>query len=127
MPQKGQKGFQPGEKRMAGSGRAPGTPNKTTREAREAIVAFVDKETGRLERLLDKIEHGVPLLDENNQQRLCDNHMPRWIIPPDPAKAFDAIQSVIEYSVPKLARTELTGKDGKELVLVQAAKHDAEL
>jgi hypothetical protein len=31
--------------------------------------------------------------------------------------AFDCFTSLVEYHVPKLARTELTGKDGESLVV----------
>ena len=35
-----------------------------------------------------------------------------YVVDPNPEKAFSLFQSVIEYHVPKLARTEMTGKDG---------------
>lgn len=68
--------------------RAKGTPNKATAAAREAIAKFVDGNAHRLTRWLDSVA-------ETN-----------------PAKAFELYQSVIEYHVPKLARTELTGNNG---------------
>lgn len=63
-------------------GRKGGTPNKTTLQAREAIAAFVDNNACRLQEWLDRIA------DE------------------DPEKAFSLFQSVIEYHIPKLARSE---------------------
>lgn len=79
-------------------GRAPGTPNKATQEARQAIGMFVDKNASRLTKWLDQVAEGMPEYD----------------IKPNPAKAFELFQSVVEYHVPKLARTEteVTGKDG---------------
>jgi hypothetical protein len=68
-------------------------PNKATKSAREAIAAFVDQQTPRLNRLLEQIE----------QQD-------------GPAAAFRCIMDTVEYHVPKLARTELTGKDGADLM-----------
>ena len=41
----------------------------------------------------------------------------KYIVPPNPAKAFDMFQSVVEYHVPKLARMEVTGNDDKPLVI----------
>jgi len=38
-------------------------------------------------------------------------------VQPNPAKAFDMFQSVVEYHIPKLARTELTGSDTKPVVV----------
>ena len=67
-----------------------GKPNKATAAAREAIAMFVDNNAHRLEGWLDEVA----------QQ--------------NPEKAFQLFQSVVEYHVPKLARTEqtLTGADG---------------
>jgi hypothetical protein len=80
-------------------GRAPGTPNKATNEARQAIALFVDSNAHRLTEWLDAVADGDPERD----------------IKPNPAKAFELFQSVVEYHIPKLARTELTGKDGGDL------------
>jgi len=78
------------EKRPRIGGRQKGTPNKITNEAREAIAMFVDNNAHRLEGWLEQVA-------EKN-----------------PEKAFQLFQSVIEYHIPKLARTEqtLTGADG---------------
>lgn len=66
-------------------GRATGTPNKATKDARQAIATFVDENADRLSGWLDRVA--------------ADN----------PAKAFELFQSVVEYHIPKLARTELSG------------------
>lgn len=68
----------------SGQGRPAGTPNKATAQAREAIAMFVDKNAHRLEGWLDQVA--------------AEN----------PAKAFELFQSVVEYHIPKLARTENT-------------------
>jgi hypothetical protein len=78
------------------NGRKKGVPNKATREAREAIAMFVESNTDKLQGWLDKIAEESPLA------------------------AFDRFMSVVEYHIPKLARTEHTGADGKgpvELVI----------
>lgn len=69
-------------------GRAPGTPNKATQDARQAIAFFVDSNAHRLTEWLDLVA--------------AEN----------PAKAFELFQSVVEYHVPKLARTEHVGDGG---------------
>ena len=81
--------FKKGQK--AGPGRPKGIPNKSTQTAREAIAQFVDGNADRLAGWLDQIA--------------AEN----------PQKAFDAFMSVVEYHVPKLARTEVTGKDGGDV------------
>ena len=73
-------------------GRAKGTPNRSTTNAREAIARFVDGNADRLTGWLDQ----VALID--------------------PEAAFKLFQSVIEYHVPKLSRTDMdaTIKGDKE-------------
>jgi hypothetical protein len=70
-------------------GRQPGTPNKATANAREAIARFVDGNADRLQRWLDEIEakHGAEA-------------------------AMGCFKDLIEFHVPKKQRTEHTGKDG---------------
>ena len=74
-------------------GRQVGTPNKATQEARQAIATFVDGNAHRLSEWLDRVAHGDPEHD----------------IKPNPAKAFELFQSVVEYHVPKLGRMEVAG------------------
>jgi hypothetical protein len=89
----------------AGKGRVKGVPNVATRNAREAIARFVDGNAERLQGWLDQIaedpKHG-------------------------PLAAFKCVQEVMEYHIPKLARTELTG-DGGGPVVIKASKEDEEL
>jgi hypothetical protein len=81
--------------RKPGPGRPKGLPNKATVRAREAIAQFVDGNSERLQGWLDKIaeEEG-------------------------PNEAFKAFGSLLEYHVPKLARTELTGANDGPIELV---------
>ncbi len=78
------------------SGRTKGTPNKTTLEAREAIGRFVDGNAGRLQGWLDQIADGVK-----------DEETGEYLVAPNPEKAFVLFNGVIEYHVPKLARSEV--------------------
>ena len=66
-------------------GRRRGTPNKATANAREAIALFVDGNAHRLAGWLDQIAAESP------------------------EKAYRCFMDVVEYHVPKLARTELAG------------------
>jgi len=86
-------------------GRVSGTPNKATSDARQAIASFVDGNAHRLTSWLDQVAEGIT--DEEGM----------YIVQPNPAKAFDMFQSVVEYHIPKLARTELTGSDTKPVVV----------
>lgn len=88
-----------------GAGRKPGIPNRATTHAREAIAHFVDRNSPRLQGWLDKIAEKD-----------------------GPQAAFDCVKELLEYHVPKLARTELTGPNGGVLqVVLQMAPADESL
>ena len=78
------------------AGRPKGVGNKATGMAREAIARFVDGNAHKMEEWLVQVATGVKN-DEN-----------KYIVLPNPEKAFGMLQSVMEYHIPKLARTEHT-------------------
>jgi len=80
--------FKKGEKKPNQGKRGPG---KVTLQAREAIAKLADGNVDRLQGWLDDIA--------------ADDKQ-------GPAVAFKLFMDVLEYHVPKLARTEHTGKDG---------------
>lgn len=86
-------------------GRVAGTPNKSTNQARQAIASFVDGNAHRLTEWLDQVAQGVKVMEQDEDGEPVE----KYIVPPNPAKAFDMFQSVVEYHVPKLARTEVVG------------------
>lgn len=87
-------------------GRPPGAPNKATAEARKAIATFVDGNAHRLVEWLDKVSDGVK---ETTTDPETGAQTEKWLVPPNPARAFEMFQSVVEYHVPKLARMEVAG------------------
>lgn len=87
-------------------GRSAGTPNKATAEARRAIADFVDGNAHRLVEWLDTVATGVK--ETVTDPKTGEQHE-RWLIQPNPGKAFELYQSVVEYHVPKLARMEVAG------------------
>ena len=74
--------------KKTGGGSRKGVPNRSTALAREAIAQFVDNNSEKLQGWLDQIatEKG-------------------------PEAAFRCFTDLVEYHVPKLARTEVTGQD----------------
>lgn len=81
-------------------------PEKTTLAAREAIARLVDGNAERMQGWLDQIAK-------------IDGPMAAW----------RCMTDVIEYHIPKLARTEVTGPDGGDQVMrhsVQYVEPDAE-
>jgi len=81
--------------RQKTGGRAKGVPNKATQAAREAFATFVDGNAHRMQEWLEAVakdpKHG-------------------------PKVAIELVLAVSEYHLPKLARTEHTGKDGGDIV-----------
>jgi hypothetical protein len=76
-----------GRPRPIGSGKKKGTPNKTTREFKEALNHFIESSQEELLTWLNKIEH--------------------------PEKRIDCFVKIAEFVYPKLARTDITSKDEK--------------
>jgi hypothetical protein len=108
---KGTPGNKPGSQKMPGSGRQVGSVNKVTLTAKLAIAEFVDGNAHRLEGWLDAVAEGTPMLDTQGKQVYDQDGNKVYITRPNPERAFNLFQSVVEYHVPKLARTEVVGKD----------------
>jgi hypothetical protein len=83
------------------NGRPKGIPNKVTQEARELVKNILDANLPKIQEWLELTANGIR--DEND----------KYIVYPNPAKACDIVQNLIEYTVPKLARTEMVG-DAKQ-------------
>jgi hypothetical protein len=81
-------------------GRKAGVPNKVTQEAREAVKALLDANLPYLQTWLQTTADGV-----------FDDQTGKYIVLPNPGKACDIVQNLVEYSVPKLARTEVVGDE----------------
>jgi len=69
-----------------GGGSRAGVPNKATQDVRAAIAAFASANVGQMSVWLAGIG--------------------------DPAKKLDLYLKAIEYHIPKLARSEVSGPDG---------------
>ena len=92
-----------------GAGRPVGIPNKATTKAREAIASFVESNAPKMEEWLSSVANGKPKLDKEGNQIYDKDGEPVYIILPNPLKAFEMLQTVMEYHVPKLARQEIVG------------------
>lgn len=118
--------FQPGNKLQ---GSRNGKPNRIKRDAREAIARFVDRNAGSLQRWLNAVSDGLREADlpgppdENGNPTVIPG---KWIIPPNPEKAFVLFQSVIEYHVPKLSRREVVKEPPKDQRVIDSSLLTAE-
>ena len=88
------------ENRKKTGGRKPGVPNKATQEAREAVKAILDSNLPFIQSWIQQTADGI-----------FDDQAGKWIVQPNPAKACEIVQNLVEYSVPKLARTEVVGDE----------------
>jgi hypothetical protein len=91
-------------------GRPKGSPNKSTAMAREAIATFVEGNTHQMQKWLEQVAEGVR------------NEEDKYIVLPNPEKAFGMLQSVMEYHLPKLARTEHTGDEEQPVKIIHEHK-----
>lgn len=85
-----------------GKGRKKNVPNKVTKLAREVIQEVIDGSASRVQEWLDKVAEKSP------------------------KDALAAYTALLEFGVPKLQRTELTGKNGGPVV-VSATPEDERL
>lgn len=74
------------------NGRKKGVPNKVTRDIRESFKNLVENNLDNMTKWLERVA-----LNE-------------------PEKALKIVADLSEYILPKLQRTELTGKDGSDLI-----------
>ena len=85
------------------AGRPKGAVGKATLNARKAIGAFVEGNVERLNGWLDQIAAESP------------------------EKAFRCVMDVCEFHIPKLARQELTGKDGNAIETKDVTQSDKDV
>lgn len=93
-------GAKPGERR---GGRKKGTPNRTTADARTAFAMLVQDSLPELRGWLTRTGKD------------------------DPARALEIVIKLAEYHIPKLARTEVTGRGGGPVKLTTIRPEEAEL
>ena len=99
------------DSRKKTGGRKPGVPNKATQEAREAVKALLDANLPYLQSWIQSTAEGI-----------YDDQAGKFIVQPNPAKACEIVQNLVEYSVPKLARTEVVGDDKAPVRMVVSWK-----
>jgi hypothetical protein len=84
----------------AGMGRIKGVPNKTTQNVREMIAMVAEQNAPKFAEWLERVAEG----DAKTK--------------PDPGRAAELYLKAIEYHIPKLARTEVSGTDGGSIEMV---------
>lgn len=87
----------------AGKGRPKGSVNKATADVRAAVALLARRNIGKLEGWLKRVAKD------------------------DPGTAAKILLGAIEYHIPKLARTEVTGPDGGAIKITGRDMTDEEL
>lgn len=72
-----------------GGGSRKGIPNRATADVRAAIATLAEANIGKVQGWLDAVARD------------------------DPARALEVFTRLLEYHIPKLARTELSGPEGE--------------
>lgn len=96
----------------AGKGRKRGSLNRATVGAREAIIRFVDHNTPNLQRWVNQVADGL----KEPEKTLPDGTVvpAKWVVKPDPGRAVELVQSMLEYQLPKLSRSEVVKPDDED-------------
>lgn len=84
--------FKKGDIKPPNSGKKKGTENKVTKDTKEAVRKLIENNLDNMTLWLEKVAAK------------------------NPEKAMYIIVNLLEYSIPKLQRTEVTGKDGEKFV-----------
>lgn len=87
-----------GPNRPKTGGRAPGTPNKATKEFRETVTKLLSDNAENVALWLQEVATGGK--DPTKA---------------DPGKALDLLAKLAEFAAPKLARTEVAGDPDQPL------------
>lgn len=103
-------------------GRKAGAVNKSTSQAREAIARFVDGNANKMEEWLQSVAYGIQATDKDGKPKFSKEGNPMYVVPPNPEKAFGMLQSVMEYHLPKLARTEHSTNDEQPMKVIHEHK-----
>ena len=114
----------PVRKRFAIQGRRrKGIPNKVTTDIRQAIAGILEFHAGDIQRWIAQVANGIKLPNNYKPKpqragvKRPESVYAGYLVKPDPAKATELMLSMAEFSVPKLARTEVTGVGGGPMIL----------
>ena len=105
----------------AGKGRKPGVPNKSTADIRAAVALLLEGNIDKLHNWLTAVAEGEkePALARDGKPLKYETGEPvmRWRREPNPGGAMRLVMDRLEYHVPKLARTEMSGEAGTRGIL----------
>lgn len=97
--------------------------NKATKLMKDAFAQVYAQQQENFNKWITEVAEGIkeaePILDADGNPELDKKGNPKvewvWLIRPDPHGAAKLAFEAAEFVRPKLARTELTGKDGNDI------------
>ena len=87
-------------------GRRKGIPNKVTGDARQFLAAMIGRQLPHVEKWIRQASEGIKNEDGS------------WLVRPDPKGATQLIAQVADFTIPRLARTEVVG-DSKQPLSIE--------
>ena len=93
-------------------GRVAGTPNKATTSAREAIGQVLEAKVHNLAAWVESTANGIKQV----KVAADGTQYEEYVVKPNPAKAFELMQSLLEFSVPKLTRVQVAADEQDPVV-----------
>lgn len=102
-----------------GKGRKHGQLNKATKDTRAAMALIAEGKAASFKAWLERTANGM-------RERGKDGKPGEWIVKPDPGRAAQIYLAAIEYHIPKLQRTEVTGLNGAA-IYVELSQTDGKL
>ena len=95
-------------------GRRKGTPNKATRDVREAIAKLLQRNTANFGKWLQAVAEGETETTTSTDEEGNETTDEYYVRKPDPGRALQLALDMAEFHIPKLSRTELAGSSDPE-------------
>jgi hypothetical protein len=92
--------------RQKTGGRQAGTPNHITAESRVLLAGLVEGNIAKLHEWLESVASGIRKIDP-----VTGLETEEYLVKPSPEKAFQLLQSLLEFYVPKLTRVQVSGSE----------------
>lgn len=101
-----------GARGKPGPGRPKGSPNKATRDVREAIAKLLQKNADNFGKWLKGVAEGEKETFTSTDEEGNEVKEESFVRRPDPGRALQLAMDMAEFHIPKLSRAEHVGDNG---------------